>query len=531
MRETSYEDTFTVEHEPPGDLWPEILSAPTWTNYSTEVNASVELIGDTAPLAHSSQRALIAEDGEWTYAALLEAVKAAASVLRSSGVRPGNRVLLRGPNNGHLVISWLAVIRIGAVAVTTVPLLRAGELNTICDISQPTLGIVDYRFVDEWEAVGFDGTTIVYGHGGPDSLEAKMQSKIGDCSSHTTLANDTAILAFTSGTTGQPKATMHSHQDLLVIADTYANEVIQPRSNDVFAGTPPLAFTFGLGGLLIFPLRHGATSLLLEQASPSRLLASIETYRVTCLFTAPTGYRGLLRELDHHDITSLRCCISAGEALAVSTQEAWHERTGLDLIDGIGSTEMLHIFISNRIGERHSGTLGRPVTGYEAIVVDDRMNRVPPRTPGRLAVKGPTGCRYLNDPRQSHYVQSGWNVTGDIFTEDEEGFFRYVARADDIIVTSGYNIGAPEVENALLTHESVLEVAVVGLPDEERGQIVTAYVVTSPEVQPDEHLIRVLQEHVKTLIAPYKYPRRIEFVKTLPKSTTGKLQRYRLKHS
>lgn len=535
MRDTSHVDTFTVENEPAAELWPEMLSGPAPERYPERLNASVSLIGSDQPRYEGTKVAVIADDGTWDYTSLLEDVKATASLLRHRGVQPGNRVLFRGLNTGRLVIAWLACLRVGAVAVTTVPLLRTRELDEICDISQPTLALVDYRLMDEWAKVDFRGETLVFGNSALNSLEAQIKELADDSAltedstPYPTLAADTAILAFTSGTTGKPKATMHSHQDLLAICDTYAKHILRPGPDDVFAGTPPLAFTFGLGGLLIFPLAFGATTVLLEQPSPTGVLAAIEANGVTCLFTAPTGYRAMLREIDAYSTSSLRCCVSAGEALAQATSDAWFDKTGLRLMDGIGSTEMLHIFISNSLDDWQPGTLGRVVPGYSAMVVDDEMNRLPPNTPGQLAVKGVTGCRYLNDSRQENYVRKGWNLTGDIFTESEDGYFRYVARGDDMIVSSGYNIAAPEVENALVVHPAVQEVAVVGLPDEDRGNVVSAFIVPTAGTSADESLARLLQEHVKTEIAPYKYPRKIVFVDSLPKTGSGKLQRARLR--
>lgn len=529
MRETSYQDDFTVKREPPSDSWPEIPEIVSGYKSTDAFNLSEFLLGKSKPPDAIDRLALVADDGTWTYGELLRDVDRAATVLKSCGVTSGNRVLLRGPNNGHLVIGWLAILRIGAVAVTTAPLLRTTELAAISDVACPTHALVDHRFLAEWEPLRPAVKTLVFGHGGDDSFEALIKMCRSSSISHPTLASDIAILAFTSGTTGKPKATMHSHRDLLSISESYATDVIQPDQDDVFTGTPPLAFTFGLGALLIFPLRFGATTVLLESPAPEHLLKAVETHGVTCLFTAPTGYRGLLRQVTDENLSTLRCCVSAGEALASATREAWLDRTGISLLDGIGSTEMLHIFISNRPDEPHGGTLGRPVTGYRAMVVDDDLNEVPRGVPGRLVVKGPTGCRYLNDLRQTQYVRQGWNVTGDIFTQDAQGNFSYISRADDMIISSGYNIAATEVEHALLTHPAVAEAAVVGLPDEERGYVVAAFIVTSPHTIENKRLAHEIQEHVKTVIAPFKYPRHLEFVTELPKTTTGKIQRHRLK--
>ena len=339
-----------------------------------------------------------------------------------------------------------------------------------------------------------------------------------------------ALLGFTSGTTGEPKATMHFHRDLLIIADGYAREVLNVTPDDVFVGSPPLAFTFGLGGLAIFPLRFGATATLLENATPPNMIQIIETYKATCCFTAPTAYRAMLAAMDKGaDLSSLRIAVSAGETLPAPVFDEWMRKTGKPMLDGIGSTEMLHIFITNRIGDAVAGATGRPVTGYEAKIVDENMNDVAPGTAGLLAVRGPTGCRYLADKRQKAYVHEGWNLTGDTFTQDKDGRYHFVARVDDVIVSSGYNIAGPEVEAALLAHADVAECAVVGAPDEERGQVVSAFVVLRAGVTGDALCVKTLQDHVKAVIAPFKYPRRIQFVEALPKTQTGKIQRFRLR--
>lgn len=498
--------------------------------YPARLNASAELLDGTIAVHGTDRTAFLAADGVFTYGDLLGHVQRVAHTLTRSGLVPGNRVLLRGPNNAWLVIAWLAVLRAGGVVVTTIPLLRAGELQPIVEVSQPQFAIVDHRFMDEWSQVSeFTGTTLVYGGDSPQRLELLAEREPLAFEPVQTSAADIALLAFTSGTTGRPKATMHTHRDVLAIADTFSAHIVRPTADDVFSGSPPLAFTFGLGGLVIFPMRVGASSVLLEAGSPPNLIAAIAEHGITCLFTAPTAYRAMLPLLDQHDVSSLRRCVSAGESLPEATWQAWFAATGVPLIDGIGATEMLHIFISAADEDIVPGSTGRAVPGYEAMVVDENLEPVDPGVPGRLAVRGPTGCRYMADDRQSVYVQGGWNITGDIYTCDEAGYFRYLARADDMIVSSGYNIAAPEVENALLAHPAVAEVAVVGAADEERGMVVKAFVVLLAGSNGDDAMAVELQSHVKSTIAPYKYPRQIEFVSELPKTTTGKLQRYRLK--
>ena len=527
---TAHTDTFARDRLPPREAWPVLLRDVEWLDYPEQLNASVELLDKTIERFGADRTAFIAADGTWTYGELLEDVRRCANVLEGVGLIPGNRVVLRIPNNGWLVIAWLAVLRAGGIPVTTVPLLRAGELIPIVEISEPSLAIVDHRFLEEWEKVSaFTGVTIVSGGDSADSLQQRALKASADHEAVRTSRDDVALLAFTSGTTGRPKSTMHQHRDILAIADTFSAHIVKPTSDDVFAGSPPLAFTFGLGGLVIFPMRVGAASVLLESGGPPHLLDAIEEQGVTCLFTAPTAYRAILSSLDGRNISSLRRCISAGEALPESTWQAWFEATGNRLIDGIGATEMLHIFISAADEDIKPGTTGRPVPGFEAAVLDQDLQPVPDGEHGRLGVRGPTGCRYLADDRQAVYVQGGWNLTGDIYVRDSEGYFTYISRADDLIVSSGYNIAAPEVENALLLHPAVAEVAVIGVPDPDRGTVVKAFIRLNDSAQASDELIRELQDHVKATIAPFKYPRLVDFVNELPKTATGKLQRHRLK--
>jgi len=454
------------------------------------------------------------------------------------GVKPGNRVLIRSANNPAMVACWLAATKAGAVVVNTMPLLRAGELSKIVDKAEISLALCDTRLMDEMVAcaktsrflkqvVGFDGTANFDAELDRIALDKPVRFEAVK-----TGRDDVALLGFTSGTTGIPKATMHFHRDLLIIADGYAREVLQVTPDDVFVGSPPLAFTFGLGGLAVFPLRFGAAAALLENASPPNMIEIIERYRATISFTAPTAYRAMLAAMDGGaDLSSLRAAVSAGETLPAPVFEEWTRKTGKPILDGIGSTEMLHIFISNRFGDAAPATTGRPVAGYEAKIVDDDMKEVPRGEIGKLAVRGPTGCRYLADERQKEYVRDGWNLTGDSFVQDEQGYFHFAARSDDMIISAGYNIAGPEVEAALLAHADVLECAVIGVPDEERGQIVQAHVVLAKGVAPDAETVKRLQDHVKAVIAPYKYPRSIKCPEALPKTQTGKIQRFRLREA
>jgi 2-aminobenzoate-CoA ligase len=435
-----------------------------------------------------------------------------------------------------MVACWLAATKAGAVVVNTMPMLRAGELGQIVDKAEIGLALCDTRLMDDLVAcakgsrflkqvVGFDGTA---SHDA--ELDRAALDRPADFAAVETGRDDVALLSFTSGTTGSPKATMHFHRDLLIIADGYAREVLKVTPDDVFVGSPPLAFTFGLGGLAIFPLRFGAGTILLETASPANMMEIIETHRATVVFTAPTAYRAMLAGVEEGaDLSSLRVAVSAGETLPAPVYEAWTRKMGTPILDGIGSTELLHIFISNRLDDSGPGRTGLPVGGYEARVVDESLQEVPRGKIGRLALRGPTGCRYLNDERQAVYVRDGWNLTGDSFLQDEAGYFHFVARSDDMIISGGYNIAGPEVEAALLAHPDVAECAVIGAPDDARGHIVEAHVVLTAGVEPDDRQRLVLQNHVKATIAPYKYPRSIRFTDALPKTQTGKIQRFRLR--
>jgi 2-aminobenzoate-CoA ligase len=524
---TGYVDTFAADRLPaPEDrpvLHDDVL------DYPDQLNCAAELLDGTIARHGGDRPCLRTLDTSWTYEQTRERVDGIARVLVDDlGVQPGSRVLLRGPNNAWLAACWLAVLKAGGVVVTTMPLLRPAELRPVLAKSEPTVALCDHRFPDDLVAADADLPVVAYGGDGDDDLTARIAGRGEPFDAVATMANDVALIAFTSGTTGEPKGCAHRHRDVLAIADTFSANLIRPTPDDVFTGTPPLAFTFGLGQLLVFPLRAGASTLLLEQGAPPKLAEAIATHGATVVGTAPTAYRALL-QLDDLDLSPLRCGVSAGETLPESTWRAFHERTGIKLVDGIGSTEMLHIFIAAAGDDIRPGSTGTPVPGYEATILDDDGHEVPDGQIGRLAVRGPTGCHYLDDPRQHDYVQHGWNLTGDAFVRDEDGYFWYQARADDLIISSGYNIAGPEVEDALLSHDAVAEAAVVGVPDDERGQLVKAYVVLRDEVDGSDALVKELQDHVKAQIAPYKYPRAIEFRDDLPRTQTGKLQRFRLR--
>jgi len=534
---SAHVDSFARDNLPPAEQWPNILLDRPEFQYPERLNVGVELTDKMVEKGLGDHTALIGNGRRRTYKELADwSNRLAHALTENYGVKPGNRVLIRSGNNPALVAAWLAATKAGAVVVNTMPLLRAGELAKIVDKAEIALALTDSRIADELVACAKDGKFLkqVVSFDGTANHDAELDRIALDKPVHydavPTGRDDVALLGFTSGTTGEPKATMHFHRDLLIIADGYAREVLKVTPEDIFVGSPPLAFTFGLGGLAIFPLRFGATATLLENASPANMIQIIENYKATICFTAPTAYRAMMAAMDKGaDLSSLRLAVSAGETLPGPVFEDWMRKTGKPILDGIGSTEMLHIFITNRIGDAHAGATGRPVTGYEAKIVDDNMTELPRGSVGKLAVRGPTGCRYLADKRQKNYVRGGWNLTGDTFMQDERGLFHFVARADDMIISGGYNIAGPEVEAALLTHADVAECAVVSSPDEERGAIVCAYVVLKSGVPRGVDSVKRLQDHVKAVIAPYKYPRAVHFIDALPKTQTGKIQRFKLR--
>ena len=529
-------DTFSRDNLPPAAQWPDFRLAG--FDYPERLNVGVELtdrmvqkgFGDNTALIGNGRRRTYKELTDWTN-------RLARALVENYGVRPGNRVLIRAANNPAMVACWLAATKAGAVVVNTMPMLRASELAQIVDKARIALALCDTRLMDELVACAKDSRFLeqVVGFDGTANHDAELDrialTKPVRFEAVATGRDDVALLGFTSGTTGVPKATMHFHRDLLIIADGYAKDVLGVTPDDVFVGSPPLAFTFGLGGLAIFPLRFGAAATLLENASPSNMVEIIETYRATISFTAPTAYRAMLTAMDEGaDLSSLRLAVSAGETLPAPVFNDWMRRTGKPILDGIGATEMLHIFISNRLDDLAPGSTGKPVDGYEARIVDEDMNELPRGTIGRLAVRGPTGCRYLADGRQRTYVRDGWNLTGDSFMQDEAGYFHFAARSDDMIISAGYNIAGPEVEAALLTHADVRECAVIGIQDADRGQIVQAHIVLADGVAADAETAKRLQDHVKATIAPFKYPRSVKFTTALPKTQTGKIQRFQLRN-
>ncbi|WP_119275059.1 benzoate-CoA ligase family protein [Taklimakanibacter deserti] len=534
MIPSAYVDTFARDHLPPAGQWPDLIFELSDYRYPQRLNCVTELLDRWLAKDWQDRPCLITGAETVTYGMLAERVNRIANVLvKEFGLESGNRVLLRSANNPQFVAAYLAVMKAGGIAVATMPLLRAKELAYPINKAWITLALCDVRLAEEMEKARTLAPAlqrIVYFNSPEDrGLEALMRKASPEFTAFDTAADDVCLIGFTSGTTGEPKGTMHFHRDVLLIADGYGKHVLKARDSDRFIGSPPLAFTFGLGGLVVFPMRVGASSILLEKATPDDLIAAIDQHKATVTFTAPTAYRAMLARLKPGSCGSLRKCVSAGETLPKAVYEAWHEATRIKLMDGIGATEMLHIFIGAPEEKIRAGSTGLPVPGYQAKIIDSEGNEVPRGTPGRLAVKGPIGCRYLDDPRQGNYVEKGWNITGDTFTQDEEGYFWYQARSDDMIISAGYNISGPEIENALLTHPAIAECAVVGVADEERGMVPKAFIVLRSGHKGDAQMVKTLQDHVKREIAPYKYPRRIEFRDTLPKTQTGKLQRFALR--
>ncbi len=537
MTETAHVDTFVREHLPPRDLWPRMdWSALPGLSYPVRMNAAALLLDAWIASGQGQRVALHHAGGSWTYQRLFDTANRIAHVLVDDcGLVPGERVLLCSPNHPMLVACWFAVLKAGGIAVSTMPLLRARELTDVIDRAAVRLALTDAAVAGDLETVlaARAGARVLrFNTDAPGSLDTLMARRPPRFDAVQTAADDPAIIAFTSGTTGRGKGTVHFHRDLVAVADTYSRSVLCPEPNDIFIGSPPLAFTYALGGLVLFPLRVGASAVMLEQAAPPLLLEGIQRYRATIAFTSPTGYRAMLADVGRFDVSSQKKCVSAGETLPATTFEAWRQATGLRLMDGIGSTELLHMFIGCRAEDAKPGSTGRIDPVYHATVIDADGNAVPTGSVGRLAVAGPTGCRYLDDlDNQRRYVQGGWNVTGDAYRVDEDGYFWYQSRTDDMIVTAGYNVSGLEVENVLLSHPAIAECAVVGIPDEARGQLVKAFVVASRDASASDALIKELQDYVKSQLAPYKYPRAIEFVAELPKTLTGKVQRFRLRQT
>ncbi len=534
MGYTAHVDTFARDHLPPREDWPELTFDLPQLKYPARMNCAAELLDQALARGWGDRIAIRAADGQCSYGQLLAQANRIARVLvEDMGLVPGNRVLLRGPNNPMMAACWFGVIKAGGVAVGTMPLLRAKELTEIVVKAQVTHALCDKRLEAELLAAlpGCPSLAhIKYWYDdAADALDRACTTKPGRFTSVDTSAEDVALIAFTSGTTGKPKGTVHFHRDVIAMCDCFPRSCLQPSMEDIFCGTPPLAFTFGLGGMLCFPLRFGASTVLLERPTPDGLLDAVRKFKATICFTAPTYYRQMAQVAKHHKFDSLRKCVSAGEALPDATRQLFRNATGIEIIDGIGATEMMHIFISHTPQSVRRGATGYAIPGYQATVLDDAGRPCAPGVVGRLAVKGPTGCRYLADERQKNYVQHGWNLTGDAYSMDADGYFFYHARTDDMIISAGYNVAGPEVEGALLAHEAVAECGVIGVPDEERGQIVKAFVVLKPGYQKTPAVAAMLQDHVKQAIAPYKYPRAVEFIDALPRTETGKLQRFKLR--
>ena len=528
---SAHTDTFPRDNLPPRDQWPEFRFTLPELRYPLRLNCATELLDRNIQRGRGHHPALVTPIETLTYRQLAERVNRIANVLtRDLGLKPGNRVLLRSANNAWMVAAYFAVLKAGGVVVATMPLLRAKELGQMLTKARISHALCDARLTEEMKKAKANAPELQHlAYWGNGDLESRCAAASPDFAACDTAADDVCLIGFTSGTTGEPKGTMHFHRDMLAICDAYSRHILRPEPGDIFIGSPPLAFTFGLGGLVLFPFHVGATAVLGEKCPPDELMAAIAQYRATVCFTAPTAYRAMAAKAAQHDLRSLRKCVSAGEALPKPIFDTWQNATGLKLMDGIGATEMLHIFIAAREEEIRPGATGKPVPGYEAKILAEDGSEAPRGTAGRLALRGPTGCRYLADPRQANYVQDGWNITGDTYIQDEDGYFWYQARSDDMIVSAGYNIAGPEVEAALLSHPAVKECGVIGAPDAERGQIVKAFVVPKEGITADTALTKALQEHVKKEIAPYKYPRAIAYVATLPRTETGKLQRFALR--
>lgn len=537
MVKSAHLDTFGRDNLPPPSQLPEFIFELPELQYPLRLNCAAELLDKAVASGRGEHVAIYGADSSWTYRQLQERADRIAHVLSEDlRLKPGNRVLLRGANDPMMAACWFAIVKAGFIVVATTPLLRAKELKQIIDKAQIGAALCDEALAQELLQAQADAPILrqirYFNSLSPGSIERSMaaapDTPFVPCD---TAADDVSLIAFTSGTSGIPKGTMHFHRDVLAICDCFPRSTLRVQREDIFCGTPPLGFTFGLGGLLLFPMRFGASTILIGRLTPESLLQAIERYRATVCFTVPTFYRQMASVVSKYDTGSLKKTVSAGEALPVATRDFWQKATGLRMIDGIGSTEMLHIFISAAEGDIRPGATGKPIPGYRACIVDSNGEALPAGHVGRLAVKGPTGCRYLADDRQTKYVEHGWNITGDAYVADSEGYFWYQGRTDDMIITSGYNISSSEVEEALLQHPAVSECGVVGIPDERRTEVVKAFVVLKTGFEPSEDLIEKLQAHVKNSIAPYKYPRVVEFCVSLPRTETGKLQRFKLRQT
>jgi 2-aminobenzoate-CoA ligase len=539
---TAHVDTFARDNLPPRELWAKIdySTLPELRAYKDRMNAAVELLDRNVEQGNGPRAAIRFGDIAWTYSDLKDKADRIARVLvEDYGLVPGNRVMLRGPNNPMMAACWFAVLKAGGICVATMPLLRARELAFMIEKAQIKLALCDVKLADEIKGAQQRAPLlkeIAYFTAGGDggdkaaTLDAALAKKAGGFKNVDTAADDVALIAFTSGTTGTPKGTMHFHRDILAMCDCFPRYIFKGTADDVYTGTPPIAFTFGLGAILCFPMRFGASVVFLQQGSPDGILETIQKYKCTALYTAPTMFRQLVDKAKGYDISSLTKCVSAGETLPLPTWEAFYKATGIKIIDGIGSTEMIHIFISASGDDIRPGATGKPIPGYEACIMDEKGNELPAGQPGLLAVRGPTACRYLDNlERQRGYVKNGWNLPGDIYMKDADGYYHYQARADDMIISAGYNIAGPEVEAVLLDHPKVKECAVIGWPDAERGYIVKAFVVLRNPNEAGPALAKELQDFVKAEIAPYKYPRAIDFIADLPRTETGKVQRFKLR--
>jgi 2-aminobenzoate-CoA ligase len=534
MSYSGHIDTFSRDNLPPPEQWPEFIFDLPEFRFPARVNCATELLDRKVQEGHGERIAILSPEGQYTYQQLLHLANRIANVLVGDlGLVPGNRVLLPSPNGPMLAACMFAVWKAGGIPVPTMPLLRARELVHVIQKARASHALCDRRLAVELEAARASCPMLTqvryFRDDSPDSLEHIASGKSPEFTNVVTAADDVALIAFTSGTSGVPKGAMHYHRDMLAICEGFPKHVVRHTQEDVVAGTPSIAFTYGMAGVFLVPMRYGGSTVLIERYSPESLLDTVVRFGVTVLYTVPVMYRAMAAIAGNYDLSKLRACVSAGEHLPVPTRAAWEKATGVKIIDGIGSTEMGQIFIAAAGADIRPGATGKVVPGYIARVIDERGKPVSPGTIGRLAVKGPTGCRYLADERQKTYVADGWNVTGDAYLMDQDGYFFYQSRADDMIVSAGYNIGGPEIENALLAHPAVAECGVVGWPDEERGQIVKAFVVLRLGYQRDAAMATELQEHVKRSIAPYKYPRAVEFVDSLPRTYTGKLQRFKLR--
>ncbi len=531
---------------PPRELWPRFgLDFPEAREWPAKLNIAEVLVDDN--LKRGDKPAILYEDRQIKYRELQLMINKFGNALKVLDVKPYDRVMLRLPNIPEFIVSSLAVQKLGAVSVPTFTLLKAKELSYIASDCEAKVLITTPSLLEDVEKAKGELKTIrhiVLADAKPSEVEAPyiaFDYLMDDFKEATGLEpvrvdqDEVTLLLYTSGTTGPPKGCIHTHRHYLAVADCYAKNVLQAREDDVWGGPPTMAFAYGHTGLICNPLRHGATTSLVGSGrfEPASMFQLIEKHGISVFYGVPTAYRtmvALKHERGKYDFSSLRVCVTAGEPCPPSLYYTIKEFFGCEVLEHMGCTELFNGFISTRFGQVKPGSMGLAVPGYDVRILGDDGNEVKTGEVGHLAVAGPIGIRYWKLPeKQAESVRNGWNHTGDMAYKDEEGFFWFASRSDDIIKTAAYRVSPHEVEEALIKHGAVAEAGVIGVPDLERGQIIKAFIVLKPDHKPSSRLEEELRVFVKDQIAPYKAPKEVEFVKELPKTETGKIRRAELK--